>query len=231
MSGTLYLVGVGPGDPELLTLKAVRILAMVDLVAFPQKPGTQSLAHAIAAAHIVPKTGLLPFALPMLVDRSPAQKAYEQLALELSGQLEAGKNIAYLCEGDPLFYGSAMYLISRMEPVNRIVIIPGITSLGAGAAAIARPLAGRNQTLKILPAPLDDQTLRNELQQGQNVAIIKVGRHLKRIKTLLEQSGLMKHAVLVSHASQPQENIVALSHYDGDEAPYFSIILCAREGE
>src|SRR5436190_7558528 len=145
MTATLHLIGVGPGDPELLTLKAARLLGTVPVIAYPATGEDSAMAYDIAREHIGAATQLLPITIPMAVDRAPAQAAYDAAAAAIQAHLDAGRDIAYLCEGDPLFYGSAMYLLQRIAaPVS---IVPGITSLTAAAAAIARPIAARNEVL------------------------------------------------------------------------------------
>lgn len=227
----LYLVGTGPGDPELLTLKAVRVLAMVDSIAFPKKAGQTSMSYQIAQQHVNPKAELLPIDIPMAVDRKPAQAAYDSAATAIVAQLSKGKNVVYLCEGDPLFYGSAMYLIERMPPEIEVVVVPGITSLTATAAAITRPLAARNDILKVLPAPLDDTTLQTELANTPAVAIIKLGRHFDRVRAVLEASGHAENAILVEHASGAEQTITPLSEVDTNHRPYFATILCYKGAE
>lgn len=217
MSGTLRLVGVGPGDPELLTLKAARVIAEADVVAFPDN----GLALDIAAAHV--KSERLAIALPMTVERAPAQAAYDAAAEVIRSHLAAGRDVAYLCEGDPLFYGSAMYLATRITPVE---VVPGVTSLTAAAAAIARPLAARNEVLKVLPAPLDDATLRAELAAAPAAAIIKVGRHFDRIRALLNDTGHAEGAIVIEHATTSRQRITPLVAFAHNERPYFSTILC-----
>lgn len=230
MSGTLYMVGTGPGDPELLTLKAARILNLLDGIAYPQKPGTISQSLTIAKAHLSDRVEHLAFDVPMAVDRGPAQAAYDQMADQLAPKLAAGQNIGYLCEGDPLFYGSAMYLLHRL-PETRIEIIPGITSLTAAAAAIKRPLAARNERLKILPAPMDDAALEAELASGEAVALIKIGRHFDRVRQALNQTGHGNSAMVVEYATRDTQKITKLADYPDGERPYFSIILSYKGDE
>lgn len=231
MNGTLFLVGVGPGDPELLTLKAARILGQVPVVAYPATGEDGALALDIARAHLNPATTLLAVAIPMAVERGPAQAAYDAGAKAILAHLRDGRDVAYLCEGDPLFYGSAMYLMTRLAPLAFVVVVPGVTSLTAAAAAIARPLAARNETLKILPAPLPDATLRAELANAPAVAIIKVGRHFDRLRPLLEESGHAQGAVVVEHATTARERITPLSDFAAGGRPYFSTILCYSGAE
>ncbi|WP_299348341.1 precorrin-2 C(20)-methyltransferase [uncultured Maritalea sp.] len=230
MSGTLTLVGVGPGDPELLTLKAVNAIGKADVVVYPQKPGETSLSLSIAQKHIGAAAVRLPVNVPMKVEREPAQQAYDQIAKTISSLLDEGKSVAYLCEGDPLFYGSAMYMIERL-PQARVSIVPGITSLTATASAIGRPLAARNETLKVLPAPLDSEKLIFELNQTQSAAIIKVGRHFDRVRDVLTQTGHAANAIVVEHATQNRQKVTPLMDFAKGERPYFSTILCYKGDE
>ena len=154
MSGTLYGVGVGPGDPELITLKAARLIAAAPVIAYPAPDTGSSFARRIAA-DVIPETVLeIPMIVPMRTERFPAQDVYAQAAAEISGHLQAGRDVVVLCEGDPLFYGSFMYLFVRLADEHRTEIVPGVSSLGACAAALARPLVARNDTLTVLARPV-----------------------------------------------------------------------------
>lgn len=230
-TGTLHLVGVGPGDPDLLTLKAVRLLGVVPVIAYPTTGEDAALALEIARPHLNPAAERLPVGIPMSVERAPAQAAYDQAAEAILAHLRAGRDVAWLCEGDPLFYGSAMYLVSRIGAHAPVAVVPGVTSLTAAAAAIGRPLAARNEMLKILPAPLDDATLRAELSATPAAAIIKVGRHFDRIRALLDETGHAAGAVVVEHATMARQRITRLADFAHDERPYFSTILCYRGDE
>lgn len=231
VTGTLYLVGVGPGDPELLTLKAARILAGIPVVAHPESGEDSALALSIAAGHLAADAERLPVPIPMKSERAPAQVAYDRAAIAILARLESGRDVAWLCEGDPLFYGSAMYLIARVAPHAAVEVVPGVTSLTAAAAAIVRPLAARNEVLKVLPAPLPDEVLAAELAGAAAVAIIKVGRHFDRIRHLLERTGHAAGAVVVEHATTALQRITPLAGFAHDERPYFSTILCYRGDE
>jgi precorrin-2/cobalt-factor-2 C20-methyltransferase len=231
MSGTLHLVGVGPGDPELLTLKAVRILGAAPVIAYPTTGEDAAFAYAIAEKHLNPAAELLPVVVPMQVERAPAQAAYDEAADAILPRLVSGSDVAWLCEGDPLFYGSAMYLCARLAGKAPVAVIPGVTSLTAAAAAIARPLAARNEMLKVLPAPLPDDILRTELESTPAAAVIKVGRHFERIRALLCETGHAAGAVVVEHATGAKQRITSLDAFKFDERPYFSTILCYRGAE
>jgi precorrin-2/cobalt-factor-2 C20-methyltransferase len=231
MMGALHLVGVGPGDPELLTLKAVRLLDEMPVIAYATTGEEGSMALDIAQRYCNPHAQYLPIAIPMAIERGPAQQAYDEAAEAIHRHLAAGRDVAYLCEGDPLFYGSAMYLLVRLAGHVAITIVPGVTSLTAASAAIARPLAARNEVLKVLPAPLPDDVLRPELAAADSVAIVKVGRHFDRVRALLGETGHAQNAVVVEHASGVRQRITKLADFAHDERPYFSTILCYRGAE
>jgi precorrin-2/cobalt-factor-2 C20-methyltransferase len=231
MTGTLHLVGVGPGDPELLTLKAVRLLGAVPVIAYPSTGEDSAMALEIAQAHLNPAATRLPISIPMAVERAPAQAAYDSAADAILTHLRAGRDVAYLCEGDPLFYGSAMYLVTRVAPHATVTTIPGVTSLTAAAAAISRPLAARSEPFKVLPATMPDAELRPELRAAHAAAIIKVGRHFDRIRAVLNDTGHGEGAIVVEHATSPRQRITRLADFAHDERPYFSTILCYRGTE
>jgi precorrin-2/cobalt-factor-2 C20-methyltransferase len=231
MTGTLHLVGVGPGDPDLMTIKAAKLLDDAAVIAYVATESCGTLALDIARRHCNPHAEYLPIDIPMATDRQPAQAAYDAGADAIHARLNAGLDVAYLCEGDPLFYGSAMYLLARLAGSVPVKVIPGVTSLTAAAAAIARPLAARNEVLKVLPAPLPDPVLRSELADAESAAIIKVGRHFDRIRALLAETGHSQGAVVIEHATTARERITRLSDFAHDERPYFSTILCYRGRE
>jgi precorrin-2/cobalt-factor-2 C20-methyltransferase len=144
VSGTFYGLGVGPGDPELITLKAWRILSQVPVIAYPAANGNDSLAHSIAAPFIPEDVIELAIAVPMRREREPAQEAYDAAAQAIAKHLDAGRDVAFLCEGDPLFYGSFAYLLTRLARSHLTQVVPGITSITACAAAIGRPSRKRS---------------------------------------------------------------------------------------
>jgi precorrin-2/cobalt-factor-2 C20-methyltransferase len=231
MTGTLHLVGVGPGDPELMTIKAAHLLDEATVIAYVATESGGTLALDIARRHCNPHAEYVPIDIPMSTDRAPARAAYDAGAETIRSRLSAGLDVAYLCEGDPLFYGSAMYLLGRLAGSVPVRVIPGVTSLTAAAAAIARPLAARNEVLKVLPAPLPDPILRAELVDAESAAIIKVGRHFDRVRALLVETGHSQGAVVIEHATTAKQRITRLNDFAHDERPYFSTILCYRGRE
>jgi precorrin-2/cobalt-factor-2 C20-methyltransferase len=229
VSGVVYGLGVGPGDPELITMKALRLLRSVPVIAYPIQDDGTSLARAIVESHIVAGTIEVPIHTPM-GERGAAEPGYEQAAVEMMRHLEAGRDVGVLCEGDPLFYGSFMYLLGRLAERHRVEVVPGVCSLTACPAVLGLPLAGRNDVLTVLPGPLPDDRLRRGLAGADTTAILKVGRHLPRIRALLDELGLTGRAHYVERATQAGQKVLPLAAVDTARATYFSMILVYREG-
>jgi precorrin-2/cobalt-factor-2 C20-methyltransferase len=225
MTGTLYGVGVGPGDPELMTVKAWRLISTSDVIAYLCANGKDSTARDIALPFLPEAVTEIAIDMPMRVEREPAQKAYDQGAIEISAQLERGKDVIMLCEGDPFFYGSFMYIFERLSTKYKTVVVPGVTSITAAAAAIGHPLVGRDDTLKVIPATLPEDKLHFELATAQAVAIIKVGRHFGKLKLILAELGLLSTAMAIENATHENQKITAVETIEGDSLPYFTTII------
>ena len=231
MTGKLYGLGLGPGDPELLTLKAHRILTSCPVVAYPAPDTGPSFARQIAADYITSAQLEVPIIVPMRVERFPAQDVYDQAAETLSRHLDVGSDVAVLCEGDPFFYGSFMYLFERLAGRYPTEVVPGVSSMMAAAAGLGRPLAARNDVLSVLPGPLDDDQLQRGIEAAGAVAIIKIGRHFARIRALIERMGLVAQAGYVERVSLAEERLMPLAELTEDRAPYFSMILIYKGEE
>jgi precorrin-2/cobalt-factor-2 C20-methyltransferase len=230
MKGRLHGVGVGPGDPDLITLKALKVLRAANIIAYPALEEGDSLARAIAAPHIPEGREEFAIRMPMLVDRFPAMEVYDQAAERISEALDNGKSVAVLCEGDPFFFGSFMYLFGRLADRHRVEVIPGVSSLMACAAALSAPLAARNDVLTVLPAPLEDSVLEARLAATDSTAIVKVGRHFERIRALLERLNLAENAHYVERATMENQRVLPLLDVDETAVPYFSMILIHKRG-
>lgn len=229
MSGRLYGIGVGPGDPELLTLKAVRLIRECAVIAYPAPAdGTNSMARAIAAPHIPDGKTEIVVATPMVPGQFPADDIYDKYAKEIADHLNDGRDVAVLCEGDPFLYGSFMYLFMRLSEDYESEVIPGVSSLAACAARAGQPLVSRNQVLTVVPAPLDEADLEARIAAADAVAIMKVGRHLSKVRSVLERLGRAEGAVYVERATLADERVIAFSDVDEDRAPYFSMVLARR---
>ncbi|MDR9393334.1 precorrin-2 C(20)-methyltransferase [Roseovarius sp. SYSU LYC5161] len=227
MAGKLYGVGLGPGDPDLMTLRAHRLICAAEVVAYPALAGARSFAREISAAVIPSQAREIVMDVPMTTAREPAQDAYDRGAAEIAGALEAGQDVVCLCEGDPFFYGSFMYLFARLSGRFDIEVVPGVTSVTTCAARAGMPLAARNERLTVLPGPLPETELRTRIAGAESVAIMKVGRHLSKIRSVIRELGHIDSAVYVERASLPDEVVCPLAEAP-EQAPYFSMILLTK---
>jgi precorrin-2/cobalt-factor-2 C20-methyltransferase len=232
-SGTVFGVGVGPGDPELLTLKAVRVLRRVRVVAYFAKRGKASNAHASAVEFIDPQAELVPLQYPYTTELSPrhpeyiaAMRAfYADSAQRLAVHLDAGRDVAVLCEGDPMFYGSYMYLHDRLAARYACEVVPGITSFAGCAAAAKLPLVSTDRVFAIIPATLPEARLEARLREADAAAIIKVGRHLGKVRRVLRRLGRANDAMYFEHGTTSREVVLPLEQKPDDQSLYFALII------
>ena len=231
MTGRLYGLGVGPGDPELLTLKAHRILRSVPVVAYPAPDSGTSFARSIVAEYLTNDQIEIAIVVPMRVERFPAKDVYDQASRAIASHLDSGRDVAVLCEGDPFFYGSFMYLYERLVETYPCEVVAGVSSLMASSAALGRPLAARNDVLSIVPAPASDDVICGHLATSDALAFIKVGRHFARLRNLIEAAGLLDAAAYLERVSLDQQIIKPLAAVHDDAAPYFSMILIYKGAE
>ncbi|MEO9168168.1 MAG: precorrin-2 C(20)-methyltransferase [Aestuariivirga sp.] len=223
MSATLYGVGVGPGDPELLTVKGWRLISGAEVIAYLCANGSDSMALEIARPFLPEKFETIAIDMPMRVEREPAMAAYDQGAARIAACLNSGKHVVFLCEGDPFFYGSFMYLYERLHKSHMVIVVPGITAITAVAAELGQPLAERDEVLKVLPATMPAEQLTAELKTAGSAAIIKVGRHFAKVKMVLGELGLCGTAV--SHATTDKQTVQAVNEINEGSLPYFTTIL------
>ncbi len=231
MTGKLYGVGIGPGDPELLTLKALRLIQGAPVLAYPAPDVGDSLARSIVAEHLPGGQIEYPIRIPMVTERFPAQDVYDKAAKDIAEFLDAGQDVVVLCEGDPFFYGSFMYLFGRMMEGYEVEVVPGVSSLMACSAMVGAPLAARNDVMTIIPGPVDADIMKQRLRNVQAAAIIKVGRHFEKIRTILEELDLVDCARYVERATMENQKVMPLSEVGDAKAPYFSMILVHKRGE
>lgn len=229
-AGTAYGVGVGPGDPELITLKALRLIEAAPVVAYPAPDDGESFARLIVAQWLRPNQREIAIRIPMAVERFPAQAVYDRAADEIGAVLASGSNVAILCQGDPFFYGSFMYLFARLADRFPVSIVPGVSSLTACAAAAGSPLAARSETLTVVPATLEAAELERRLAGAEAAAIIKLGRHFEKVRAVLRRLGLESRARYVERASLPNQRILPLAEITADSVPYFAMILLTGPG-
>lgn len=228
-TGTLYGVGVGPGDPELITLKAMRIIQTAPVIAYPANPQGQSQARDIATQWLSAGQREIPIAMPFQGDRDPANEAYDQAAVILSDVLVTGQDVAVLCEGDPLFFGSFIYLYQRLAEEFPCIVVPGITAISAVTAITETPLAAGNIRIAIVPATAGEEAIRSALADYDSIAIMKPGRHRPQILELLRESGRADDAIYVEQATrQGQRIITELDDVPATPGPYFALFLITR---
>lgn len=229
-TGRLWGLGVGPGDPELITLKALRLLQRADVVAYPAPETGDSLARRIVAPHLGAGQAEYAIRMPIVAERFPAQEVYDRAAGDLGERVKAGADVAVVCAGDPFFYGSFMYLFERLAGRVPVEVVPGVSSLTAGAAALAAPLASRDDVLTVLPAPLAPEALSRRLRDSDAAAIVKIGRHFAKVREVLERLNLSQRARYIERATMANERILPLEAVPEESVPYFSMILVHQRG-
>ena len=229
-SGTLYGVGIGPGDPELITIKAARIIESADVVAFHAARHGRSIARRTAEAHLRPGHIEELLKYPLTVEdtdheggyAAAIEEFYEEASARLAAHLDAGRSIALLAAGDPLFYSSFMHMYTRLERRYPCEIIPGITSVSAVSAAAGRPLTEHEEILTVLPGTLDEPELTRRLADTDSAVIMKLGRTFGKVRSALESSGRLAEARYVERASTSEQRVAPLAEVAPNEVPYFS---------
>jgi precorrin-2/cobalt-factor-2 C20-methyltransferase len=228
-TGCLYGLGLGPGDPELVTLKALRLLRAAPVVAYPAPETGDSFARRIVAEWLRPTQREIAIRFPMRPGPPPAA-IYQGAAAEIAAVLEAGDDVAYLCQGDPLFYGSFAGLLEAIAGRYPVVIVPGVSSPSACAAVAAMPLVQRDEALSVIPATVAEAELAQRIAAADSAAIVKLGRHFPKLRRVLEKLHLLDGAVYVEHASWPSQRIMPLAAVDPASVPYFATALVRRRG-
>ncbi len=225
MNATLYGLGVGPGDPELITLKSWRILSMAEVVAYPLAPSGATRARDVAS-HFIPEDVIeLPLDIPFGADETETAPAYDRAAEEIAVHLDAGRNVAFLCMGDPLFHGSFSYLMERLSGGHSVEVVPGVAAPMSCAAILRRPLVRKDGILKVLPATADPERLRREVEAGPaTLVFIKAGRHMSALRRLLQDAGLLGSAYVVENAGSERQRLLPMDE-TANVSPYFSTVM------
>lgn len=231
--GKVYGVGTGPGDPELLTLKAVKALNSADVLAFFSKRGSRGNGRTIVEAHVRADILELPLVYPVTVEEDKDSDSYksaidgffDRSAAEIAVHLQAGRNVAVLSEGDPLFYGSYMHLHLRLAPHFPAEVIPGVTAMSGCWSLAGLPLVQGDDILSVLPGTLPEEALAARLAQTDGAVIMKVGRNLPKIRRALAATGKLQGAIYVERGTMPTGHAIPLSERDETPAPYFSLVL------
>jgi precorrin-2/cobalt-factor-2 C20-methyltransferase len=232
-SGKLFGVGVGPGDPELMTLKAVRVLQEADVVAHFAKAGHAGNARAIVAAHLRREVIELPLFYPVTTElptcsggyRGAICDFYAAAAAKIAAHLEAGLTVAVISEGDPLFYGSYMHLHARLSPRFAAEIVAGVTGMSGCWSAAGLPMAQGDDVFTVLPATLSEDELAHRLAEADAAVVMKVGRHLSKLRRALAASGKLARAIYVERGTMADAVMIPLAAKPDDDAPYFAVVL------
>ncbi|OXT00475.1 precorrin-2 C(20)-methyltransferase [Notoacmeibacter marinus] len=232
-SGRLYGVGTGPGDPDLLTLKAARLLGQADVIAYFAKAGNASNALRIVQAYRRDDVIEVPLLYPVTTEshrhgdayRQAITAFYDQMAAELAGHLSAGRDVVALSEGDPLFYGSYMHLHVRLASRFVTEVVPGITAMSGCWSLAGLPIVQGDDVLTVLPGTLDEEELAQRLAATEAAIVMKIGRNLPKVRRALARAGRLDCAVYVERGTMTEGRHLPLNRKTDDDAPYFSLVL------
>jgi precorrin-2/cobalt-factor-2 C20-methyltransferase len=236
--GALIGVGLGPGDPELVTVKAARLIGEARVVAYFAKRGRESHARRIAERYFSPGCEEIPLLYPVTTeipfdapDYAKALAAfYEEGAARLAEILESGRDVALLCEGDPLLYGSFMHMFTRLDRRFRVEICAGVSGMSGCFAAARQPMTWGDDVLTVLPATLDEDTLTQRLATTDAAVVMKLGGNFAKLRRAMARAGVSERAIYVERGTMAGEKIMPLSEKRDDEAPYFSMVLAPGRG-
>ena len=239
-SGTVYGVGLGPGDPELLSVRADRLLRNARHVAFFRKAGRKGQARQIVEGLIPPGAAELPMEYPVTTEIPVSDPRYNCILSEfyaactdrLRALAETGEDVVVLCEGDPFFYGSFMHLHARLRDVVPVEIVPAITGMSAAWTATGEPVTWGDDVLTVLMGTLPEVELARRMADTDALVVMKIGRNLDKVRRALQAAGKYEAAWLVEYAAMPGQTVQRLSEFcDGARvAPYFSIVVVHGEG-
>lgn len=236
--GRLIGIGLGPGDPELLTVKAVRLLRAAPVVAYFAKSGRRGNARTIVDGWLTPVHQELPLYYPVTTElafaapeyRDALASFYEDSAGRIAAHLREGRDVALLSEGDPLFYGSFMHLYVRLKARFATSIVPGVTGMCGAWGAAGVPMTWGDDVLVVAPGTLALGELIARLEKADGAAIMKIGRNLSKVREALRAAGMLSRAIYVERATMANEVVMALADKTDDSAPYFAMVLVPGEG-
>ena len=237
-AGRLFGVGLGPGDPELMTLKAVRCLKAAPVVAFFCKKDRRGHARTIVDGFLSDHVQELPLAYPVTTEipvhhadyKSCLAGFYAEATAALATHLAAGRDVALLCEGDPLFYGSFMHLFVRLRDRFAVTIVPGVSGMSGCWTSAAQPMSWGDDVMTILPGTLPAERLRQKLMESDASVVMKIGGNFAKVRAAIAAAGLMNDAIYVERGTMAGEIVMPLANKSDDHAPYFSVILVPGHG-
>lgn len=237
-AGTLYGIGVGPGDARYLTLRAAGLVRAVDVVAYFAKAGLPGNARRIVAPLLAEGRAEQRFEYP-LTDEAPAESAeyqqkigafYRATADALAVPLREGRSVGLLAEGDPFFYGSFMHMWRRLAADFPVEVVPGVTGMSGCWTRANLPMTWGNDTLSVLPGTLAEDALVMRLRLADAAVIMKVGRNLAKVRRAVETAGLLARAVYIERGTMREERILPLSQCSAATGAYFAMVLIPGEG-
>ena len=231
--GRLVGVGTGPGDPDLLTVKAVKAIQSCDVLAWFAKEGKRGNGRGIVDGVVRDDVIELPLYYPVTTEihrQKPeyvhqVTSFYEASTEAIAAHLDAGRNVAILSEGDPLFYGSYMHLHVRLAKRFPAEVIPGVTAMSGSWSQAGLPIVQGDDVLSVLPGTMDEDQLVRRLRDTEAAVVMKVGRNLPKIRRALVEAGRIDNAIYVERATMANTAMTPLADKSDDEAPYFSIVL------
>ena len=237
-TGRLYGIGLGPGDPELLTVKAVRLIQAAPVVGYFAKAGRRGNARSIVDQWMTGNAEELPLHYPMTTEHafdSPVYVTvlaafYEEAVATIGAHLDAGRDVVLLSEGDPLFYGSFMHLYMRLRSRYPVTLVPGVTGMAGCWAAAAEPMTWGDDTLLVMPGTLPLAGLIERLRCTDAAVIMKLGRNFSKVRIAVQEAGLLPRAIYVERGTMEDEIVMPLADKTDDKAPYFSLILIPGQG-
>ena len=232
-AGVFYGVGVGPGDPLLITLKAHHLIQSADVICYLANESGSSQARDIAQYSIEDRSESsieIAIPMPMSTDRTAANAAYDLGAKQISEQISQGKSVVFLCEGDPLFFGSFSYLLERLSDDHNCFVVPGISSVNAAASALQQPLTLLQESFVVMSGRHTDAQLEQALNTHDSVVIMKAGRARPRILAMLDKTGRTQDANYLAYIGrEDQEILTDVSKLANEAGPYFSLFVVLRQ--
>ncbi|MBI1910471.1 MAG: precorrin-2 C(20)-methyltransferase [Deltaproteobacteria bacterium] len=236
-TGTLYGVGVGPGDPELMTMKAFKVLSSSGAVAVPR--ASDSSSDGMSQALLIVKKAIdlndkkiLQLLFPMTKDKAVLKESRQKAVEEIAEELKAGQDVAFITLGDPMLYSTFSYLVPLLKeilPEAEVKTIPGVTSFSAGMSSAALPLAESNEKVIIIPAAYDVEEVKEHLKSFDTLVLMKVNRIFDKLLDLLVELGLEENSIFISRVGWPEEKIVTdIKSLKGQKLDYFSMVIVKR---
>ena len=235
----LYGVGLGPGAADLMSVRARDILLRADKLVHFCKRGRRGNARTTADAIVAPDPAReIALIYPVTVEAEvgdpaydgPIAAFYEEVTGQLAAEMAQGSVLGVLCDGDPFFYGSFMHLWRRLSPRFATEIVPGIPAMAGGWTAAGAPITWGDDVMTVLPGTLPEEELLRRLKDTDAAVIMKLGRHLPKVRRALTAAGLAERAIYVERATMAQQAVARLSDKSDDEAPYFAMVLVPGEG-